>query len=320
MSPDPVVRDVEIILSESESGVRLDQFLSKQFSDLSRSTLQKMIKQGSILLNGKNTQKKSSLSCNDRITIEWPENKKNRLLPDPGIKFTIIYEDQDILIINKPAYLVVHPGAGIKDGTLANALLNHDFTSFSKMHDTDLRPGIVHRLDKNTTGVMIVAKNKTAKSNLTEEFKQGNTVKEYLALVHGISDYNSGTIETLIGRSQRNRKKMSVVTENGKNAITSYHVVAQSNAYSLLKINIKTGRTHQIRVHLAHIKLPVAGDTVYNKRKVNDVFFPRQMLHALTLKLHHPTTGELKSFQAKLPSDFLECTQKVGLTIPEDLL
>ncbi len=309
-----ITRSARIKINKDESGVRLDQFLSKKFSAFSRSALQKMIEDGSILLNKKMTQKKTRLVCGDEITIDWPDEEPD-LLPNATIKFAIIYEDNDILVIDKPANLVVHPGAGTEDGTLVNALLHHDFTSFNAMQGNELRPGIVHRLDKNTTGVMVVAKNELAKTRLIEEFKLGNTAKEYLALVNGISDYNSGTIETLIGRSPRNRKKMGVVNENGKQAITSYQVVAQKDKHSLLKIKIKTGRTHQIRVHLAHINLPVAGDTLYNKKKKNDIYFPRQMLHALTLKFHHPTSGELKTFHAEQPNDMIEAAHDIGLNI-----
>ncbi len=318
MSAESIARVVKIKINQDESGVRLDQFLARTYSDLSRSALQKMIEDGSILLNAKLTQKKTRLACGDEIAIDWPDEKPG-LLPDATIKFSIIYEDSDILVIDKPANLVVHPGAGTEDGTLVNALLHYDFTSFNAMQGNDFRPGIVHRLDKNTTGVMVIARNELAKTRLIEEFKRGNTAKEYLAIVDGVSDYNSGTIETLIGRSPANREKMGVVDENGKQAITSYQVVAQKDKHSLLKIKIKTGRTHQIRVHLAHINLPVAGDALYNRKKKNAVYFSRQMLHALTLKFHHPTSGELKTFHAELPNDFLESVKKISLIIPNDI-
>ena len=289
------------------TAVRADVWLcSATGGELSRSRIKSLIGSGKIMRNGEPLRSASaSVRANDVFAIETPGAAPRKVLEAQEIPLAIIYEDADIIVVDKPPGLVTHPAAGHRDGTLVNALLHHSPEMFS-INDEE-RPGIVHRLDKDTSGVMIAAKNDRAMSALSAAFQNGLAKKIYSALVHGIPSPEAGRIETLIGRHPRKRQEMAVVERNGKTAVTNYRVLETDGALSLLEVRIETGRTHQIRVHCKHIGHPVAGDGVYGKSKL-DALLPsppaRQMLHARTLTLPHPGTGETMTFESALPADF----------------
>jgi 23S rRNA pseudouridine1911/1915/1917 synthase len=280
--------------------IRIDSWISRNLPILSRAQIQNLMKSGYILVNDKTVSPHRKTTPGMKISITIPEPEPSTLAPE-NIPLNILYEDHDIIVINKPAGIVVHPAPGHNTGTLVNALLNHcsDLAGIGG----ELRPGIVHRLDKDTSGVMIVAKNEEAMRKLVSQFKAGNVYKQYLALVHEIPVPSSGTIETLIGRSGHNRKKMSAQPPRGKNSITHYETVKTFQKASMIRVIIKTGRTHQIRVHMSHIGNPVIGDKQYgrrNKLRIAD----RQMLHAEVLALKHPVNGKKMRFKAPMPEDF----------------
>lgn len=295
---------------------RLDAWIAQNQPSLSRAYWQKLIKDGAVLVNGvAQTKCGYLLKGGEELTINQPEPEPTDQKAE-DIPLAILYEDSDIIVINKPPNLVVHPAAGHSNGTLVNALLFHckDLAGING----DLRPGIVHRLDKDTSGVLVVAKNDQALLALVKQFQERSLHKEYLAIVHGRPEPASGKIETLIGRSQRDRKKMAVVTNNrfydeddddeasprGREAITRYQTVEKLAKATLVKLVIETGRTHQIRVHMAHYGHPVLGDTTYGKVvRLGEITFPRQMLHAARLVFSHPRTGQELDIRAPLPED-----------------
>lgn len=289
-------------IDRSASGVRLDRWLAEKIPDLSRGQCQKLIASGKVHVDG--TQRKASYRLAPAQTISWtlPEPESNELLPE-DIPLNTIYDDDDILVLNKPAGMVVHPAPGHQDGTLANALVYH-YPALADVGES-MRPGIVHRIDKDTSGILLVAKNAKALCNLQRQFKNHQIGKRYLALVYGIPNPECETIKTLIGRHKHKRKKMAVKLHEGRDAISHYKTVERFRGASLLEIEIKTGRTHQIRVHLAHIGNPILGDRKYaNKRKSSGDYKPkRQMLHAHRLELRHPRTGKKLLFEAALPDD-----------------
>ena len=306
-----------IYVANEDAGKRLDLYLVSQFPDESRSFIQDLIGDGQILLNNSMPKQKVTVKGGDCIQVSWPDKSSIALLPNAEISLTVLYEDQDVLVMDKPANLVVHPGSGTNDKTLVHALLNYDYDTFSRMVDEECRPGIVHRLDKDTTGVMVIAKSEAAREQLVQAFKHHRTRKIYIALVHGMPERKEGTIESLIGRSPANRKKMAVVNRNGKPAVSTYSTIASGPDFSLLKIAIDTGRTHQIRVHLSYIHHPIAGDSLYNGRRQAKASFPRQMLHAFVLEFPHPTTDVMQQFQARIPDDFLAAANQVGIQVPD---
>ena len=298
------------------SNQRLDIFLSNRFSDHSRSYYQKLIKSGQILVNGEVVKPSHMLIENDKIYIVIPSPSPTSIQPE-NIPLNIVFEDEHLLVINKPAGLVVHPGAGVHSGTLVNALLYHcsDLSGVGGRQ----RPGIVHRLDKNTTGLLVVAKNDRAHIHLQKQFAEKTAQREYKALVWGHLPEMSGKIETLLNRSKSDRKKF-VVAENGKSAITIFEVEEEHAFLSLVRVRLKTGRTHQIRTHFNHIHHPVFGDPEYAGRmkQINRVstlsykqkalyllkLIDRQALHAFRLTFEHPISKEKISFTADLPEDF----------------
>ena len=294
------------------AAVRADVWLSLASEGLfSRSRIRNHLESGAISRNGAPfADTSASVRPGDVFTIEIPDSPR-KILQAQNIPLAVIYEDADIIVVDKPPGLVTHPSAGHPDGTLVNALLNHAPEIFDI--NAEERPGIVHRLDQDTSGVMVAAKNDRAMSALLAAFQNGLVRKTYRALVHGIPADTAGRIETLIGRHPRKRQEMAVVTRNGKNAISEYRVIeeffaaAARHPLSLLEVRIETGRTHQIRVHCRHIGHPVAGDRVYGSRK-SDTLLPlvpaRQMLHAATLTFPHPVTSAPLIFDAPLPADF----------------
>ena len=289
---------MNIKVNEENVGKRIDSFIPMVQEDISRSMVQKLIEQKNIKVNGKETKHSYKLKLNDEIEIFVPEAKEINLKAQ-DIPLNVIYEDNDIIVINKPKGMVVHPANGNPDGTLVNAVMNLCKDSLSGIGG-EIRPGIVHRLDKDTSGAIIVAKNDKAHIALSEQLKNHEVKKTYIALVRGIIKENEATINMPIARSTKDRKKMDV-DKDGKEAITHFKVLGRyKNKYTLLQINIETGRTHQIRVHLSHIGYPIIGDEVYSNGK-NEWNISGQCLHAWKLEFKHPITGKEISLEAEIP-------------------
>jgi len=290
-----------------QPGARLDKFVSERCRELSRTQAQKLIADGYIAVNGHAARSGLKLAAGDRVTIEIRPPPPSSLSPE-AIPLKIVYEDNDLLVIDKPAGLTMHPAPGHPNHTLVNAILAH----LSELPETDdwRRPGIVHRLDKDTSGLVLVAKNNAAHQNLTEQFRSRSVVKSYLVLVQGRLTPPDGIIEAPIGRDRGHRQRMAVVAAgHGREARTHYHVVRYIGHYTLLEVKPETGRTHQIRVHLAAIGYPVVGDAVYG---VKSIHLSRQFLHAARLGFNLPATGEFVEFQADLPPDLTQALQAIG--------
>lgn len=295
---------VKDIVVNEEDKVRLDSYIAKKDESLSRSMIQKLLEGNKIIVNGNIVKASYKVQVGDRIQIEI-EPPKEVKLEAQDIPIDIIYEDDDIIVVNKPKGLVVHPANGNPDGTLVNAIMAICKDSLSGIGG-ELRPGIVHRLDKDTSGLLIVAKNDRAHINMSEQIKDRKVKKTYIALVRGTISENEATINMPIGRSTKDRKKMAV-TKNGKEAITHFKVlnryITSKASYTLLEVKIDTGRTHQIRVHMAEIGHPVVGDMVYSNGK-NEFGVVGQCLHAKELEFCHPITGKEMRFEAPLPEYF----------------
>lgn len=292
-------------VGEKEAGQRLDQFL-KDASGLTRSEVQKWIKEGrAILLPEKMIRPNYHVQEGDEISFSWEEKQELALLPQ-DLPLDILYEDEDMLVINKARGMVVHPGSGNPDGTLVNALLFHCGPSLFDACEDPIRPGIVHRLDKDTSGVMVVAKSARAFPVLKEEIATHEARRHYVALVHGQMEGNTGVIRFPLGRSTKDRMKWDVQPKTGKSAVTHFKVLEFMPHYSWIECKLETGRTHQIRVHMAHIRHPVVNDPLYGWKKDH---FPieGQALHSWTLDLHHPVTGEAMHFEAPVPADLQLC-------------
>ena len=291
----------------NESGRRLDAYISSQDEEITRTSAQRLIEQGNILVNGKKQKVSYKVSISDIITIEEVKPQEIELKAQE-IPIEIIYEDTDIIVVNKPKGMVVHPANGNPDGTLVNAIMAICKDSLSGIGG-EIRPGIVHRLDKDTSGLLIVAKNDKAHVNMSEQIKNHEVKKTYIALVRGCIKENEATIDMPIGRSNSDRKKMAV-NKNGKNAVTHIKVLKRYDKYTLLEINIETGRTHQIRVHLSHIGFPVIGDYIYSNGK-NEFGVMGQCLHAKELEFKHPISGNDMKLQAPLPKYFEDILKKL---------
>lgn len=288
-----------IHVEENDVGKRIDSYLASN-TESSRVTIQRLIENEKVLVNGKKTKDSYKIQLNDEITIE-EEKPKEIELKAQDIPVEILYEDKDIIVVNKPKGMVVHPANGNLDGTLVNAVMAICKDSLSGIGG-EIRPGIVHRLDKDTSGAIIVAKNDKAHINLSEQIKNHQVEKTYIALVKGFVKENEATINMPIGRSTKDRKKMAV-NKNGKNAVTHFKVIERFRNYTLLEVKIETGRTHQIRVHLSEIGYPIVGDTVYSNGK-NEWNIDGQCLHAKSLKFKHPITGKEMFIEAPLPEYF----------------
>lgn len=295
------------IVKKDEENNRIDLYLSKKKEEISRVAIQRLISEEKILVNGKKTKSSYKVQENDKITLEEEEPKEISLKAQ-DIPLEVIYEDNDIIVVNKPKGIVVHPANGNPDGTLVNAVMAICKDSLSGIGG-EIRPGIVHRLDKDTSGIIIVAKNDKAHINLSEQIKNHEVQKTYIALVRGIVKENNATINMPIGRSIKDRKKMAV-TKNGKEAITHFKVLERYNNYTLLEVKIESGRTHQIRVHLSHIGYPIVGDTTYSNGK-NEWGIQGQCLHAKSLKFKHPITREEMFLEAEIPEYFQELLRKL---------
>lgn len=291
---------------EMQNG-RLDKACSEIFSDYSRSQIKQLLDGGNITVNGKTEKAKYKVKSGDVIRLEEPETKTLELRPE-NIPLDIVYEDDDVIVINKPQGMVVHPAPGHDDHTLVNALLYH--CPLSTINGT-FRPGIVHRIDKDTSGLLMVAKNDKAHRSLAKQLKDKTNIREYVALVHGRIAEDEGTINAPIGRSLKDRKKQAVV-KDGRNAVTHFEVLKRYRDYTLVKCILETGRTHQIRVHMKYIGHPLVGDPLYGPKKT--IKGNGQFLHAGKLGFVHPTTGKLLIFEAPLPKIFQECLEKLDKT------
>lgn len=290
----------EYKITKNEENIRIDKLISDLEKDISRTAIKRMIEQGSILVNQRQVKTSYKVASEDTITINEEEPREADLLPQ-DIPLKIIYEDEDILIINKEKGMVVHPGNGNPDGTLVNAVMAKCKGSLSGIGGK-IRPGVVHRIDKDTSGLVIIAKNDKAHINISEQIKNREVKKVYVALVRGVISENEAVINMPIGRSTKDRKKMAV-SRNGKEAITEFEVLKRYKDFTYIKLNIKTGRTHQIRVHMSEIGHPVVGDEVYSNGK-NPFNVKGQMLHAKELEFVHPVTNKKVEFEAPLPEYF----------------
>ena len=296
----------EIVSTAEDAGTRIDKLLSAQLPDISRSALQKLIEDGSVLVGGRAVGKNYKLKNGDTIVVEIPEPQELNVEPQ-DIPIEIVYEDNSLLVVNKPKGMVVHPAAGNPDGTLVNALLFHCEGRLSSINGV-IRPGIVHRIDKYTSGLLMVAKTDKAHNCLAAQIKEHSFTREYNAVCVGRFKDLTGTINEPIGRSKFDRKKMCVTYQNCKEAVTHYEVIEEFGQYSLVKFRLETGRTHQIRVHSAFIGHPVLGDDVYGKPFKG---IEGQCLHAKKLGFVHPETGEYMEFDSQLPDYFVRILEKL---------
>lgn len=298
----------------SDKKIRCDVFLSEKISNLSRTSIQKLIKEKLVFVNGKNIKPNVILEIGDEITVSIPDKKEITLVAE-DIALDIVYEDDYIIIINKPRNMVVHPAAGNEEHTLVNALLNHCKLSMINSE----RPGIVHRLDKDTTGLIICAKDDETHLKLVEMFANREVKKKYLAICNGSFSKENGLIDKPIGRDEKDRKKMSVKSKSGKEALTEYNVLTSNLKYSLVDVTLHTGRTHQIRVHFSSLNHPIVGDETYGNKN-EKIKATGQMLHSYYLEFSHPITDENLSFTV-LPDDyFFNILNKTGLEFNEELL
>lgn len=300
--------NIKIRVDANDQGQRLDVFLSSSVSGVSRSQIQKAIENKQVTVNGEAVKRNYKVKEGDLIALSELHREKVEARPEK-IPLDVLYEDSDIIVINKPQGMVVHPAPGSTSGTLVNALLYH-CTSLSEVNGK-LRSGIVHRLDKDTSGVLVAAKNDFVHRNLALQLKKYHVRREYIALVHGNIEHNAGTIDAPIGRCPGDRKKMAVVFQNSRRAVTQFDVLERFKDYTLVKLKLETGRTHQIRVHMAYIKHPVVGDLKYGARK-NDFGLTRQALHSYILGFNHPRSGEYIEFSADLPEYFKEILSALG--------
>ncbi|MCQ8212285.1 RluA family pseudouridine synthase [Cetobacterium somerae] len=301
---------IEIIVKDEDKGKRLDSFLSENFEDATRSYIQKLIDNENVVIDNKSkTKSGNKLKGKEKIIVKIPEDELLEVLPE-NLPIEIVYEDKDLVIINKDAGVIVHPAQGYYTGTLVNAVLYHikDLSTINGV----IRPGIVHRLDKDTSGLIVIAKNDIAHVKLTDMFKEKTIEKRYVCICKGNFKSSSGRIETLIGRDPKDRKKMAVVDDNGKIAITNYEVVDSVPGFSLVDVGIETGRTHQIRVHMKSLNHPILGDSVYGN---TSEVAKRQMLHSYYLKFNHPITNKELVILGQLKEDFKIIAKKLKLDL-----
>lgn len=295
-----------ITVDEKDEGIRIDKYLTQIFEDKSRSFIQGLIEKENIKVNGKIPKSNYKLRKSDEIEIIIPEPEILKVEPE-NIPIDIVYEDKDVIVVNKPQGMVVHPAPGNYNGTLVNALLYHckDLSSINGV----IRPGIVHRIDKDTSGILVVAKNDEAHNKLSEQLKDHSMKREYYALIEGRLKNDSGTIDKPLGRNKKDRLKIGIV-EDGKRAVTHYEVLERYNGYTLIKCVLETGRTHQIRVHMSSIGFPLVGDPLYGfKRQKFKV--EGQVLHAKTLGFIHPRSGKYMEFTSELPQYFEDLLNKL---------
>jgi 23S rRNA pseudouridine1911/1915/1917 synthase len=291
-------------VTDNERGQRLDRFLQTQMPERSRAFLQKLIEDRQVLVNGQPTKASYKVRAGDVVAVEIPPPRPLETQPE-AIALDALYEDDDLIVVNKPAGMVVHPAAGNYEHTLVNALLHHCRGRLAGIGGVE-RPGIVHRLDKGTTGCIVVAKNDAAHCSLVEQFKARKVRKVYLAVCWGKFIRPIGRIETDIGRSEHDRQKMSARVARGRAAISEYKVLKQMPIFTLVEVTPHTGRTHQIRVHMAHIGHPLVGDAVYGRARAAEIAVDRPMLHAYKLGFTHPRTGVRLEFESPVPEDMAD--------------
>lgn len=294
---------------EEGTGSRIDRYLSEQIPEMSRAHLQKLLKDGGVTVNDRPVKSSYKVVEGDRIQLDIPEAVEPEIVPEE-MDLDILYEDKDIILINKPKGMVVHPAAGHATGTLVNGLMAHCRGDLSGINGV-MRPGIVHRIDMDTTGVLIVCKNDKAHNAIAEQLKVHSITRKYYAIVHGVVKEDEGTVHAPIGRHPVDRKKMSINEKNGKDAITHYRVLRRFRRFTYIECQLETGRTHQIRVHMASIGHPLLGDHVYGPAKCPFSGLQGQTLHAGVLGIIHPTTGEYMEFQAPLPEYFERLLKKL---------
>lgn len=292
----------DIYVGEQEGGVRIDKYLAETAGQLSRSYIQKLLKQGRILVNGKAVKASYVVEDEDVLSMDIPEAVEPEIEPE-AMELDILYEDDDVILINKPKGMVVHPAAGHYSHTLVNGLMYHCLGNLSGINGV-LRPGIVHRIDMDTTGVLIVCKNDMAHNSIAAQLKEHSITRRYQAIVHGVIKEDEGSIEAPIGRHPVERKKMSINYNNGKPAVTHYKVLARFKDFTHVECRLETGRTHQIRVHMASIRHPLLGDCVYGPARCPVPGLTGQTLHAGVLGFIHPRTGAYMEFSAPLPDYF----------------
>ncbi len=296
------------LVCEHDAGTRIDVFLKEACPDLSRSFLQKLLKSQDILVNGAAVKANYRVAFGDKVEITIPAATEPEIIAEP-MDLDIIYEDQDVILVNKPKGMVVHPAAGHYTGTLVNGLMAHCKDQLSGINGV-LRPGIVHRIDMDTTGVLIACKNDMAHNSIAAQLKEHTITRRYKAIVHGVIKEEQGTIDAPIGRHPTDRKKMSINEKNGRHAVTHYQVLERFNQFTYIECRLETGRTHQIRVHMASIHHPLLGDTVYGPEKC--LFKVQgQTLHAGVLGFIHPRTGEYMEFEVPLPKYFEDLLNKL---------
>lgn len=294
--------DIKKINAEvTDANVRLDKTLMKYLTDVSRTNVQNYIKEGYVTVNGKKAKASMKCAAGDEIEVTIPEPENTDILPE-DIPLDIVYEDHDVIVVNKPSGMIVHPSAGVYSGTLVNALLYHcdDLSGINGV----TRPGIVHRIDKETSGLLMVAKNDFAHQSLAKQLEAHSVTRRYIALVHGVINHNLGRIEAPIGRDPKDRQKMAVSAHNSKSAITNFKVLERYNDMTLVECRLETGRTHQIRVHMQYIGHPVYGDPKYGYKSDDQSY--GQYLHAKVLGFVHPRTQEELYFESDLPDYFQE--------------
>ncbi|WP_166243871.1 RluA family pseudouridine synthase [Paenibacillus turpanensis] len=298
---------IDFPVDAETAGERIDKVVAELSPEgISRSQVQQWIKDGAVTVNGQAVKANYKLAAGDHVSVKPPAPELLDIQPEP-IPLDVYYEDADVIVINKPRGLVVHPAPGHTSGTLVNALLHHckDLSGINGM----LRPGIVHRIDKDTTGLLMVAKNDNAHISLSSQLKEHTVTRKYIALVQGIIPHDNGTIEAPIGRDERDRKMYTVTNKNSKDAITHFQVLERLDEHTLVELKLETGRTHQIRVHMKFIGHPLEGDPMYGKSK--RALLEGQALHAAVLGFEHPRTKEQMSFEAPLPDDFNELLQRL---------
>ena len=303
------IEKYNLIIEPDATGERVDSYIASSLDGPSRSFVQKLIEKGNVLLNGEVlSSKKEKLKAGDEIEITLPEPEKIEIVAE-DIPLDIVYEDEDVLVVNKPRGMVVHPAVGNYTGTLVNAIMHHCGDRLSSINGV-IRPGIVHRIDKDTSGLLVIAKNDKAHESLSAQLQEHSVTRKYIALVHNNFTNDEGTIDEPIGRDPKNRLRQAVTHQNSKRAVTHYEVLERFGQYTLLQCQLETGRTHQIRVHMAYIKHPLVGDLVYGPRK-SRINVEGQVLHAKVLGFVHPSTGEYMEFDSELPDYFKEVLKKI---------
>ena len=300
------MENLEFIVSEAQNGLRFDKLCVEILPELSRTRIQDLIANGFITINDLEVKANTKVKTNDIISAEWPEDEELKVEAEE-MDLDVLYEDSDLIVVNKPKGMVVHPGAGNPNHTLVNGLLAHckDLSGINGV----LRPGIVHRIDKDTSGCLVVAKNDLAHQNLSEQLAKRTLKRTYIALVHGVIQHNVGTIEAPIGRDKSDRQKMTVTSMNARPALTHFKVMKRYEAYTLVECQLDTGRTHQIRVHFQYINFPIVGDPKYSIKKTLET--QGQCLHAQRIEFIHPRTQEVMQFEAEMPEVFKQILEEL---------